>query len=111
MALNGTGFVTVMGGSLHVTVQGQPYVGLAIRRLDGQADAAFSPFHQAPVTEADIKVFLPNWQNLNWTHHAAPFAGLPAESRADDAPYRVHLLYGGAAQGAAVVAQFVADLV
>jgi hypothetical protein len=111
MAVNGIGQVGMMGGALHVTVQGRPYAGLGIRRIDGQGDAAFRPFHNAPVTEADIRRFLPNWQNLNGTHHTAPRAGLPAESRADDPPYRVHLIYDANVQETAVVAQFVADLV
>jgi len=110
MAVNGTGQIGVMGTSLYVTVQGQQYSGLVIRRVDGLPDAAYGQFHQAPVTEVEIKVFLPNWQNLNWVHHPAPIAGLPAESRADDQLHRIHLIYPGAANGAVVVAQFVADL-
>jgi hypothetical protein len=109
MALNGTGQVGPMGTALYVTVPGKQW-GIAIRRIDMDSDPAFGPFHAAAVTEADIKALIPGWQNLNWTHHVAPLNGLPRESRATDGPYRIYLIYGGAVQPAAAVAELAADL-
>ncbi len=111
MPLNGTGHVGPMGISLYVTIPGKQW-GIAIRRIDMDSDPDFGPFHAQAVTEVNIKALLPNWQNLNWTHHASPIVGLPRESRATDGPYRIYLIYGagGNLQPAALVEEFAADL-
>lgn len=78
MALNGTGEVGVMGTALYVTVDGRQW-RIAIRRIDGDAEAAFAEFHAQQVTDADIKALIPNWQGLAWSHHSSPLPGLPRE--------------------------------
>lgn len=111
MPLNGTGQLDESCTSLIIEVQGRPYK-VVICRIDGNVEAGFAQFQGAAATEGDVKGFLPNWQSLNWTHGGPPRPWLPAESRADDVVYRVHLMYGGGGnpEPEAVVNQFLADL-
>ena len=111
MPISGTGHVGPMGTSLHLTIPGRQW-GIAIRRIDLDSDPSFGVYHEAPVTDADIKALIPNWQNLAWTHHASPVGGLPRESRATDGAYRIYLIYAGVGglQPATAVAEFIADL-
>lgn len=111
MPVTGNAQIGVMGRSLNITVPGRRWA-IAIQRIDGASDAAFAPHHAQQITEVDIKAFIPNWQNLNWTHHAPPIPGLPRESRAEDNPYRIYLIYamGNVPQPQDIVDEFQADI-
>ena len=109
----------ITGTSLRINVEQRTYF-FSIRRIDGQTDDAFAPFHQNLVTEQDIKRFLPNWQNLHWSHDPGgldepdgiPLSGPFIGTEADDPPYQIILVYKsyGVLHPSQITAQFAADL-
>lgn len=90
-AMHGEGCASVMGKSLHISVEG-PCLHIVVRRTDGQDDEHLFAFDDRQVSTCDLRRLLPHFQSLTWRR-----GGLSAESReilATDGDYTVSLLYG-----------------
>lgn len=105
------GHVGAAGRLLTVTVDGRRWTVL-VRRIDGAGDADLVPFHGREISVRRLQTILPSWPHFRWTHHPAPSAGLPCESRALDPPYQVTLIYPqtDTLRPFDVIAQFVTEL-
>ncbi|WP_018295415.1 hypothetical protein [Mariprofundus ferrooxydans] len=83
------GFATVMAGSLACSVEDADW-HFSIRRTDGKTHDPFFEFHGKPVSASDVKVFLPNWDNLEWTEIKDSLLG-KSESYAKDSEFKVNV--------------------